>query len=124
MNGVRQFSGLVDVFRKTIQTDGFRGLYRGFGIAAFGAFVYRGLYFGLYDTAKPILFKHKSSVYKSFFLGWAVVATSSLCVYPLDTIKRRMMLTSGEKIKYRNAIHCGSTILRHLIIKSIRFFKI
>jgi len=30
--GRRQFSGIVDVYRKTIKADGVRGLYRGFGI--------------------------------------------------------------------------------------------
>ena len=39
----------------------------------------------------------QSSVYKSFFLGWAVVATSSLCVYPLG---RKYIFLSLHFISY------------------------
>lgn len=53
--GERQFNGLVDVYRKTIATDGIAGLYRGFVISCVGIVVYRGLYFGLYDSLKPAL---------------------------------------------------------------------
>jgi solute carrier family 25 (mitochondrial adenine nucleotide translocator), member 4/5/6/31 len=53
--GERQFNGLVDVYRKTLASDGIRGLYRGFNISCVGIIVYRGLYFGMYDSLKPVL---------------------------------------------------------------------
>ena len=53
--GERQFNGLIDVYRKTLKSDGIRGLYRGFAISCVGIIVYRGFYFGLYDTLKPLL---------------------------------------------------------------------
>ncbi len=53
--GERQFNGLVDVYRKTLATDGIAGLYRGFVISCVGIVVYRGLYFGLYDSIKPVV---------------------------------------------------------------------
>lgn len=53
--GERQFTGIVDVYRKTLATDGIAGLYRGFVISFIGIFIYRGMYFGLYDTVMPIL---------------------------------------------------------------------
>lgn len=53
--GDRQFNGLVDVYRKTMATDGIAGLYRGFNISCVGIIVYRGLYFGLYDSVKPVV---------------------------------------------------------------------
>nr|KJB50121.1 hypothetical protein B456_008G154500 [Gossypium raimondii] len=53
--GQRQFNGLVDVYRKTIQSDGIAGLYRGFNISCVGIIVYRGLYFGMYDSLKPVV---------------------------------------------------------------------
>ena len=52
--GQRQFSGIVDVYVKTIRADGVRGLYRGFGISCTCIFIYRGLYFGLFDSLKPL----------------------------------------------------------------------
>jgi solute carrier family 25 (adenine nucleotide translocator) protein 4/5/6/31 len=45
--GARQFNGLVDVYRKTLASDGIAGLYRGFVPSVVGIIVYRGLYFGL-----------------------------------------------------------------------------
>ncbi|KAK5260567.1 ADP/ATP carrier protein [Exophiala xenobiotica] len=48
--GDRQFNGLVDVYRKTLASDGIAGLYRGFGPSVLGIVVYRGLYFGIYFT--------------------------------------------------------------------------
>ena len=40
--GERQFNGLIDVYTKTIKTDGVQGLYRGFVISCVGIFIYRG----------------------------------------------------------------------------------
>merc|ERR1712113_1237562 len=40
--GDRQFNGLVDVYRKTLASDGIAGLYRGFMPSVTGIIVYRG----------------------------------------------------------------------------------
>jgi len=53
--GQRQFKGLIHVYRKTISSDGVAGLYRGFGVSILGITMYRGMYFGIYDTMKPIV---------------------------------------------------------------------
>ena len=94
-DGKRQYNGLVDVYKKTIASDGIAGLYRGFAISCVGIFIYRGLYFGIYDTAKPIFIGENGSFMASFLLGWAVTVISGLASYPIDTIRRRMMMTSG-----------------------------
>ena len=48
--GERQFNGLVDVYKKTLASDGIAGIYRGFMPSVTGIIVYRGLYFGVYDS--------------------------------------------------------------------------
>ena len=53
--GRRQFNGIVDCYVKTYRADGVRGLYRGFFVSCTCIFIYRGLYFGLFDSLKPIL---------------------------------------------------------------------
>jgi len=111
--GERQFNGLVDVYVKTIKSDGIQGLYRGFAISAVGIFIYRGMYFGLYDTLKPMLLGADAGVGASFLLGWAVTITSGLMSYPIDTIRRRMMMTSGAAVKYKSSIDCGMQILKN-----------
>ena len=81
--GERQFNGLVDVYVKTLKSDGIQGLYRGFTISAVGIFIYRGMYFGLYDTLKPMLLGKDAGVLISFLLGWAVTVTAGLMSYPI-----------------------------------------
>jgi len=111
--GERQFNGLIDVYVKTLKTDGIQGLYRGFTISAVGIFIYRGMYFGLYDSLKPILLGDGGSVVLSFLLGWGVTVLSGLMSYPIDTIRRRMMMTSGAAVKYKNSLDCGMQVLKN-----------
>ena len=85
--GERQFNGLVDVYVKTLKSDGIQGLYRGFVISAVGIFIYRGMYFGLYDTLKPLVLGADAGVTLSFLLGWAVTVTAGLMSYPIDTVR-------------------------------------
>jgi len=110
--GERQFTGLIDVYKKTIASDGVAGLYRGFVISCVGIIVYRGFYFGLYDTLKPILLGKDASLGASFLLGYAVTVSSGLLSYPLDTVRRRMMMTSGEAVKYKGSMDCLMQIVR------------
>jgi len=111
--GERQFNGLIDVYAKTLKSDGIQGLYRGFTISCVGIFIYRGMYFGLYDSLKPILLGEDASVLLSFLLGWGVTITAGLMSYPIDTIRRRMMMTSGSGTKYKGSIDCGVQILKN-----------
>jgi len=119
--GERQFNGLIDVYRKTLATDGIQGLYRGFSISCVGIIVYRGLYFGLYDSLKPVLLtgNMKDSFIGSFFLGWGITIGAGLASYPIDTIRRRMMMTSGEAVKYKSSYHAGVQIVQKEGMKSL-----
>jgi len=111
--GERQFNGLVDVYVKTLKSDGIQGLYRGFTISAVGIFIYRGMYFGLYDTLKPMLLGKDAGVLISFLLGWAVTVTAGLMSYPIDTVRRRMMMTSGGSVKYKGSMDCFLKVTRN-----------
>jgi len=111
--GSREYNGLVDVYKKTLKTDGIQGLYRGFVISCVGIIVYRGCYFGFYDSLKPILLGDNAGAAASFVLGYAVTVTSGLISYPIDTIRRRMMMTSGQAVKYKGSIDCTVQILKN-----------
>ena len=120
--GQKQFTGLIDVYKKTIATDGLAGLYRGFVISCVGIIIYRGLYFGTYDSIKPLLPADlKNNLMANFLLGWGVTVGAGLASYPIDTIRRRMMMTSGEAEKYNGSIDCAQKILAKEGVKS--FFK-
>merc|ERR1712000_779342 len=111
--GERQFNGLIDVYRKTLKSDGIQGLYRGFTISAVGIFIYRGMYFGMFDTLKPIFLGDSANVGLAFLLGWGVTVTAGLMSYPIDTIRRRMMMTSGGGVKYKGSVDCAIQIMKN-----------
>uniref|UniRef100_A0ACD5ZDV8 Uncharacterized protein n=1 Tax=Avena sativa TaxID=4498 RepID=A0ACD5ZDV8_AVESA len=119
--GERQFNGLVDVYRKTLKTDGIAGLYRGFNISCVGIIVYRGLYFGLYDSLKPVLLTGtlQDNFFASFALGWLITNGAGLASYPIDTVRRRMMMTSGEAVKYKSSFDAFQQILKKEGAKSL-----
>ncbi|KAL6129909.1 hypothetical protein ACLB2K_068291 [Fragaria x ananassa] len=119
--GERQFNGLVDVYRKTLKSDGIVGLYRGFNVSCVGIIVYRGLYFGLYDSIKPVVLTGglQDSFFASFALGWVITINAGLASYPFDTVRRRMMMTSGEAIKYKSSIDAFAQILKNEGAKSL-----
>jgi solute carrier family 25 (adenine nucleotide translocator) protein 4/5/6/31 len=165
--GERQFNGLVDVYKKTLASDGVAGLYRGFNISCVGIIVYRGLYFGMYDSLKPVLltgklqvrfwvflsneiqfdliiifvasvplqdisyfcFDHllkylvlltlQDSFFASFGLGWLITNGAGLASYPIDTVRRRMMMTSGEAVKYKSSLDAFKQILANEGAKSL-----
>jgi solute carrier family 25 (adenine nucleotide translocator) protein 4/5/6/31 len=110
--GSRQFSGLFDVYRQTLKSDGIQGLYRGFNISCVGIIVYRGLYFGMYDSIKPLMpVEMQKNFLATFLLGWGITIGAGLASYPIDTIRRRMMMTSGEATKYSSSWACGAEIV-------------
>ena len=77
--GQRQFNGIMDCYIKTIKADGLRGLYRGFWISCSCIFIYRGLYFGLYDTIKPI-----GMIFLELFHANDCINFSIICQQRLD----------------------------------------
>lgn len=59
-----------------------------------GIIVYRGAYFGLYDTAKGVIFEDEKNA--NFIAKWAVAQTvtaaAGVLSYPFDTVRRRLMM--------------------------------
>lgn len=119
--GDRQFNGMIDVYKKTLATDGIAGLYRGFNISCVGIIVYRGLYFGLYDSLKPVVLvgNLQDSFFASFALGWVITNGAGLASYPIDTVRRRMMMTSGQAVKYKSSMDAFTKILQNEGAKSL-----
>ncbi|KAI8930225.1 mitochondrial carrier domain-containing protein [Entophlyctis helioformis] len=119
--GSRQYNGLIDVYRKTLASDGIAGLYRGFALSSVGIFIYRGLYFGLYDTIKPLVLTGSldGNFLASFGLGFGVTNLAALASYPIDTVRRRMMMKSGEAVKYASSAAAFSEIVKNEGFKSL-----
>lgn len=104
----RQFRGPWDCIKKIYKVDGLRGLYKGVGMSFIGIFMYRGLYFGSYDSGKGLIFDYnKASFLEKFAFAQVCVIFSETISYPTDTIKRKLMLQAAKKeVQYSGAIDC------------------
>ncbi|KAH9918776.1 mitochondrial carrier domain-containing protein, partial [Amylocystis lapponica] len=89
------------------------GLYRGFVPNVIGICVYRGLYFGGYDSIRDTVLVGplQGNFLASFAVGWGCTTGAALAAYPLDTIRRRMMMTSGGAVRYKSFIDAGTQII-------------
>jgi len=113
----RQFTGLADCLKKTFQSDGLIGMYRGFGVSVQGIIIYRAAYFGFFDTAKGMLPNPKTT---PFLVSWAIAQTvttvAGIASYPFDTVRRRMMMQAGRKkadIMYTGTLDCWAKIAKN-----------
>jgi len=113
--GDRQFNGLVDCLTKIYKSDGLKGLYQGFGVSVLGIIAYRACYFGGYDTLKRVFFSDgRGNIFLKFLMAQCVTGVSGLVSYPLDTIRRRLMMQSGRKdVMYTGTMDCFNKILKN-----------
>lgn len=91
----RKFTGIVNCMSSIVKTDGITGLYRGFLLNVPNIMLYRGIYFGFYDTVKNSFTPETSRLYK-LLVASVTTSSASFIVYPMDTVRRRMMMRSGE----------------------------
>eukprot|EP00919_Chromeraceae_sp_WS-2016_P021179 GHVR01050136.1.p1 GENE.GHVR01050136.1~~GHVR01050136.1.p1 ORF type:complete len:312 (+),score=64.64 GHVR01050136.1:126-1061(+) len=113
--GNRQFKGLLDCLKQIAKKDGPVSLYYGFGISVVGIFVYRAVFFGMYDTTKALLYKdgQKGHPLVSFSVGLAVETGAGIVAYPFDTVRRRLMMQAGDaKRTYTSTPDCAKKILK------------
>ena len=100
----REFNGLLDCLGKVAKRAGPMALYQGFGVSVQGIIVYRGSYFGLYDTGKGALLTKDSSIVAKFVVAQVATNAAGVASYPFDTVRRRLMMTSGGKKLYNGTI--------------------
>jgi len=113
--GEREFTGLTNCLQKIFMKDGPQGLYRGFGISVVGIVAYRAAYFGMFDTVNPMFFPDKKSanVLAMWFVAQVVTVSAGIMSYPLDTVRRRLMMDSGRAEKmYNGTLDCFAKIAR------------
>ena len=75
----------------------------------------------MYDSIKPVLLVGplEGSFLASFALGWGVTTGAGIASYPLDTIRRRMMMTSGEAVKYKGTMDAARQIVAQEGVRSL-----
>uniref|UniRef100_A0A1I7ZYH8 ADP/ATP translocase n=2 Tax=Steinernema glaseri TaxID=37863 RepID=A0A1I7ZYH8_9BILA len=111
----REFTGFIDCSRKIVKVDGVVGLYRGFYPSLQYIFIFRSVYFGLFDSGKVLLAKDGEHIGlgRAFCLAQAVSFAAGMTSYPLDTVRRRLMMQAGKKdILYKGTLDCAMKIWR------------
>jgi len=104
--GQREFTGLVDCISKVAKKGGPLGLYQGFGVSVQGIIMYRGAYFGFYDTGVAVL--EPKTLLGKWMIAQTVTAVSGFVSYPFDTVRRRMMMQAGRgEILYTSSFDCA-----------------
>jgi solute carrier family 25 (adenine nucleotide translocator) protein 4/5/6/31 len=104
MAGKPEFNGFFDVIIKTIKTKGIGELYRGWVGLCFGTVIYRGIYFGMYDSIKPSLpSRVRNNLGANFLLGWFISVAASFATEPIDAVRRRMFI---PPVKYKSYVEC------------------
>jgi len=116
--GDREFNGLIDCLKKSAQKGGISGLYNGFGISVVGIIMYRASYFGAFDTGKVVLFNDfkKANIFYQWGFAQVVTVGAGVASYPLDTVRRRLMMNAGKKgadSMYDGTMDCFKKILKN-----------
>lgn len=127
--GKRDFNGLWDCLSKTARgPKGVLALYNGFGVSVMGIIPYRGVYFGLYDTAREKNpFKDDKGIKgicSKFVIAQSVAIASGYASYPFDTVRRRLQMQSEkppEEWLYKGTADCFGKIMKEEGMAS--FFK-
>ncbi|OVA08167.1 Mitochondrial carrier protein [Macleaya cordata] len=112
----RQFRGICHFLTSIRKKDGIKGIYRGLPASLHGMIVHRGLYFGGFDTVKEMMSeesKPELKLWKRWVVAQAVTTSAGLLSYPLDTVRRRMMMQSGlDQPMYHSTLDCWRKIYR------------
>jgi Mitochondrial carrier protein len=92
----REFNGLWDCISKIFRSDGFLGLYRGFWISLVGIILYRGAYFGLYDTSKGVIGEENLNI----FTKWLIAQVNKLIQNKDMFADMQLKLGLGPMLKF------------------------
>ena len=117
--GKGQFNGIWDCIASTVRSQGILGLYTGWTVNVSGAFVYRAGQLGLFKQIQSMNpYQGDTGVVGVLSSFLAVTAARTAIMpfnYPLDTVRRRLMLESekpkSERI-YKGVVHCFSDVFK------------
>lgn len=117
----KQYSGILDCLRQTTRQHGFQGNYRGLLISIIEITPYMALSMGGYEYFKRLLPSDEKSQSSWWFsiqklgVGWLSGLTGSLVCYPMDTVKRQLMLDGalGFQSRYDGSIRKCVSVLCH-----------
>lgn len=96
--GNKEFSNVIEVYRKVLAKKGVWGLYRGFHVSLAGMLLYNLLNVVFEDIFLVLLpQKQENNTNLKFCLGIIAQILAAVLTCPLDTVKRRMMMASTDE---------------------------
>ena len=109
------YHSVAAVVRDTWKSEGIRGMYRGFSVAAFGGIPGTCAYLQTYDHCKAFLSeKTQLSPFFTYFIS-GIVAESVSCLWfvPVDVIKERLQIQrSRDQNVYQGPVDAFRKILK------------
>ncbi|XP_019418829.1 PREDICTED: solute carrier family 25 member 44-like [Lupinus angustifolius] len=123
--GTTNCRGPFDVIRKVVKAEGFRGLYRGFGLTAVYQSPASALWWGSYGAAQHILWrsfgykddmenkpKNVEMVIVQATAGMVAGACSSVITTPIDTVKTRLQVMDNYGSGRPSVLKTAMTLLK------------
>ncbi|XP_027338268.1 solute carrier family 25 member 44-like [Abrus precatorius] len=123
--GTTYCRGPFDVVRKVVKTEGFRGLYRGFGLTAVTQSPASALWWGSYAAAQHIIWRslgykddmenkpsHVEMVTVQATAGMVAGACSSVITTPIDTVKTRLQVMDNYGSGRPSVMKTAKTLLK------------
>ena len=93
--------------------EGYKGFYRGVGVAVLGAAPGTATYVIAYEQCKAVLDVYCSPVFSSFMSGFVAEACSCVFWVPIDVTKERLQQQAPAVAgRYQSSFHAITTILR------------
>lgn len=112
-----RYSGIIDCAIKTVRNEGgVLSLYAGIRPTLVGIMPYAGLTLMCYESFKAIAPSDENGrtpVLYKLCSGAAAGCIAQTAVFPMDTIRRRMVLQGETKALYSSSIDCARTIFRN-----------
>ncbi|XP_027189994.1 uncharacterized protein [Cicer arietinum] len=117
--------GPFDVIRRVAQAEGFRGLYRGFGLTAVTLSPASAIWWGSYGAAQHIIWRslgykddmekkpsHVEMVTVQATAGMVAGACSSVITTPIDTVKTRLQVMDNYGSGRPSVLKTARTLLK------------
>lgn len=114
--GTKQYNGIVDCVKKTIQTRGFFGLYRGLSVLLYGSIPKSAVRFGAFETLKKHAVDERGnlSADKRVLCGLgAGICEAIFAVTPMETVKVKFINDQrSAQPRYRGFVHGVGLIIK------------
>eukprot|EP01084_Bolivina_argentea_P123574 218986_1 len=106
-------SSAFGVVRKVIASEGWKGLYRGFGVTLCGALPFEATRIGVYGKLRNYLptidtkYGEQPHPIGKLCAGACAGASAAIATYPSDTLRRILQVQCADGMKhYNGVIHC------------------